>query len=774
MRYLFNKLLRNLAILIALLSLVVTGCRPTRLLNDDEYLLKKHKIKLENKEIDKIEMALYSKQKPNKRTLFGFYPQLSFYNFARVGKERKWKNWLSEKLGEEPVIYDSILTEQTVLQFKQFLANKSYYNAEIDYNVKLRNKRAKVFYKIKTGEPLLIENVRFNIQDTTISGTLQNDTINTLLKQGNKLLLSTLEQEQNRIVNTMKDSGYYHFYPEYVKYIIDSSDYKASIIIDIGFELVAGKKNKVKKRPHQRYSVKDVNILTNYNPQLFIKNKALYLANLDTIRVNNYNFIYNGKKPNVKPKLILKTNSIIPNSQFNGSLARNTHRHINSLKLFSYNNILFTKDQQNDTTLNCNIQLTPFTYQNTSLNFETTKNQGNIGVGGYASFQHRNLFRGAEILSLKVSGSVEKQRSSQGNKSQNIFEVGTELRLEIPSFLFPIKSANFYKNYYPKTIFSISYNKRHKPEQYTRNLFAVSAGYRWSKNQQIQHFLYPLEVSAVTLPTKTKAFADSIRGSYLEKNYQDYFIIGSKYIITNINNNKRKYKNSSFFRWTIETAGNTLHQLHKNTNIKDTVTGGHYELFKTNYAQFVKTDIDYRYHNYIDQHNYFVYRFFAGIGIPYGNSQAIPFIRQYSCGGAEGIRAWLARDLGPGTYKIADSLNLYPDQYGDIKLEANIEYRFDIIRSFKGALFLDAGNIWTLNDIDERQGGKFEFNQFYKQFALGSGLGIRYDFTFAIIRLDAGVKLRDPSIKGADSWVIAKQPFKWKHIVLNFAIGYPF
>lgn len=761
-------------LLVTLFSMLIVGCKPTRFLSEGEYLLKKNKIKVEGGNVDKKELSLYYKQKSNRRLLFMFYPRLYAYNFSKLGKkERKWKNWLKNSVGEEPVVFDSALMERTNLQFKKFLKNKSYYNATVSNRVRLTKKKAKIIYKIKTGKPLIINRIDFKIHDSLVQPLIFADTVNTLLKKGDKLLLKTLQNEQKRITSTMRDSGYYRFLPDYVRYIIDTANNKASVLVDINYALVFDKNNKIKKKPHQKYRVNNIYIFTDYNPQQIISNKKEYISKFDTTKISNYNFIYAGKK-NVRPSLILKANSIKPFSDFNNSFVSQTNNHINSLKLFRLHNISFKEDKKNDTLLNCEIQLTPFTYQNYSLNLETTNVQGNVGFGGYVSYQHKNLFKGAEIMSLKLSGSVERQSSSRGLKTRNIFEIGAELRLEIPKFVLPFRMQQFYKKHYPKTIFSASYSRRRKPEQYTRNLFSVSAGYLWRKNKNIENFLYPINISAVTLPEITKAFADTIKGSYLEKNYKDYFILGPRYVITNINSKKNKYKNHSFFRWNIETAGNMVYLLHKNTSIKDTVKGGYYAFFNTQYAQFFKTDVDYRYNNYLNNYSSIVYRVFAGFGIPYGNAQAIPFIRQYSSGGADGMRAWLARDLGPGTYSIPDSINLYPDQYGDVKIEMNVEYRFDIIRSFKGAWFLDIGNIWTLNEVDERQGGEFNIGKFYKQLAVGTGLGLRYDFDFAVLRLDAGIKVRDPSVEGAKTWVLFNRPFEWKHIVFNFGIGYPF
>jgi len=433
---------------------------------------------------------------------------------------------------------------------------------------------------------------------------------------------------------------------------------------------------------------------------------------------------------------------------------------------------VFQESKENDTLLTCHMRLTPYTYQNYSLNLESTTTQGNIGFGGYVNYQHKNLFRGAEIFNFKISGSVERQSATSEWTARNIYELGAEAKLETPSFILPFKMERFYRQYYPKTVFSLAYSTRSKPGQYKRNLISANMGYNWSGNEKIRHFYYPIDLSSVTIPEMTQAFRDTIEGTYLENNYKDYFIGGSRYVLTSANSDKNSYRNHSFFRWNVELAGNIINLFNKTFNIGDTVSGGYYVVLNTQYAQFFKTDFDYRYYNYLSQRNMLVFRFFAGFGIPYGNANAIPFVKQYSSGGAEGMRAWLARDLGPGTY--VDSTSTYPDQYGDIKLELNMEYRYDITKTLKGAYFIDMGNIWTYSSEDERIGGRFEFGQFYKQIAIGTGLGVRYDFGFTVIRLDAGLKVRDPAVSGSDTWVLFHQPLKLNSFILNFGIGYPF
>ncbi len=767
-----SKLIYILFFSVVAFLLFGTGCRPARLLTEEQYLLHANKLNIDTKKIDKKEVESYFRQKPNRRTFFLFHIQLSAYNFSKRGKERKWKNWIGRVVGEEPVIFDSVLMHRTNDQFMRFMHNHAYYNAQVENNIKLSKKRAKVTYNINVGEPLIIGGLDFIVRDSSIVNLIFSDTVNSLLKVGDKFLLEKLKEERSRIVLSMRDSGYFKFNSNYVKYIVDTIQNKASVIVEVDYALEAGVGTEVLKVPHKKFWVNNIYIFPDYNPQKTIRNRNNYYSTFDTISYKNNFFVYPAEQ-NVKPKTILKTNLVEPFSLYSQYSVNKTNDHVNSLRLFRLHNISFTKASEKDSLLDCQIRLTPFTYQNFSVNLESTNTQGNFGFGGFVNYQHKNLFKGAEVFNFKVSGSYERQVAKEEREAQNIFEFGTEARIETPSFILPFKMERFYKKYYPKTTFALIYSIRHKPD-YIRNLVSANMGYNWNGSKSIRHFIYPIDLSSVTIPHMEQEFADSIEGTYLENNYKDYFIMGPRYVLTNINANKNKYNNHSFFRWSIEAVGNLAYLLNNNTNWKDTVDGGYYTFLNTQYAQFFKTDIDYRFYNYISQRNSLVYRAFAGFGIPYGNAEAIPFVRQYSSGGAEGMRAWLARDLGPGTYKLPDSENVYPDQYGDIKLEFNIEYRYGITRTIKGAYFIDIGNIWTISEQDERKGGEFKFNEFYKQLAVGTGVGIRYDLGFTVLRLDAGIKVKDPTIKGSESWVLFNTPLIWNDLLFNFGIGYPF
>jgi len=736
-----------------------------------DYLLQKNSLNIDTREIDKKEMQTYLRQTPNRRTFLIFKFHLAVYNFSKLGKERKWKKWLENVIGEEPSVYDSLLMVKTKIQFEQFLKNSAYYNATVATDVKFKRKRAWVSYQVKAGRPIVINRVYYDVADTTIASIIYSDTSQSLLNVNSYFTLESLENERDRLVEMMRDSGYYQFNSDYVRYVVDTNNYKANIQVEVGKALKEVDDGTVMETAHQRFWIKKVFFYPNYDPQEAIKNRANYFNSFDTLNYKGFYFLYSGLL-NVKPKTILKADLIYPNQMYNYSNIRKTNRYLNSLRLFRLSNITFKEVPDSDSLLNCYVQMTPFTYQNFSVNLESTNTEGNFGLGGNLGYQHRNLFKGAEILDMKVSGAFQRQSKGIESKAYNIYEFGAEAKLETPSFILPFNMYRFYKKYNPKTSFSLSYNIQHKPTQYTRKIVSASMGYNWKGSDKIKNILVPIDLSAVTIPMRTAAFDSSIQGKYYENSYKDYFIPGGKYSLIFQNSDLSNRGQYSLFRWNVESAGNLFYLFNKTIGT-DTAQGGYYQLFGLQYAQFVKTDIDYRFYYTLSSKNLVVYRLFAGIGIPYGNARSIPFVRQYMAGGAEGIRAWHAKELGPGSYRQYDTLP--PNQTADIKLEMNVEYRYDISKTLKGAMFVDVGNIWAIKEEPERPGAQFMWNQFYKQLAVGTGLGLRFDFTFAVFRIDAGVKVKDPSISGKDGWVLFNQPFVIKNdVLLQFGIGYPF
>ncbi len=423
-------------------------------------------------------------------------------------------------------------------------------------------------------------------------------------------------------------------------------------------------------------------------------------------------------------------------------------------------------------TLDCNIQLTSLSPQSFNIELEGTNSTGNLGGALNLIYQHKNLFRGAELFSLKLKGAYE-----ASNTLKNTQEYGAETSLRIPKFILPVlNSERFVKKYNPITQLLLSFNYQALP-YYTRTMASGSFGYTWKAGSYQEHIINPLQLNIVKLPPNS---IDSVfnakleSSSFLAYSYRDVMILGGNYSYIYNNQDILKARDYWFLRINAEMSGNLLSIAEKLSGAKK--TNGSYYVYGLPFAQYVKTDFDLRYNYKFNDVSSIVYRAFVGVGIPYGNSLAIPFEKQFFAGGANGIRAWQVRTLGPGSFK-PDSTIL--NQTGDIKLEANTEYRFKLFWILEGALFIDAGNIWTYNYDPSQEGSQFKFNNFYKDIAVGTGTGFRFDFKFVVGRIDLGLKLRDPAITSGSKWIISNRPYRFNFgsngdLAFVLAIGYPF
>ncbi len=454
-----------------------------------------------------------------------------------------------------------------------------------------------------------------------------------------------------------------------------------------------------------------------------------------------------------------------------------TQSHLLGLKTFRLVNIYYNEVQDpgaryvDRMTLDCNIQLTLLSQQSFKVELEGTNSAGNLGGAVNLIYQHKNLFHGAELFNLKLKGAYE-ALSQQDAGLQSTQEYGVETSLRFPKFMVPfLQKDKFIKDYNPSTILLAAFNYQDNP-YYSRRMANTTFGYTWNGKYFTTHIVSPIQVSLVDLVSIDTAFQKKIEtSSYLAYSYSDNMIIGGNYSYIFNNQKIQKSRDYWFVRINAEAAGNLPWLVCRLTGQEKTDDA--YQIFKQPFAQFIKADIDFRYNVIVNNVSSLVYRGFIGAGIPYGNSKAIPFEKQYFGGGANGIRAWQVRSLGPGSYEPEDKDFL--NQTADIKIEGNAEYRFKLFWILHGALFLDAGNIWTFSNDDTRPGAQFKFNSFIKDFAIGTGAGLRFDFGFVLMRVDMGVKLRDPWEDGDSKWILANRPYNFRDdCTVVLAIGYPF
>jgi len=453
------------------------------------------------------------------------------------------------------------------------------------------------------------------------------------------------------------------------------------------------------------------------------------------------------------------------------------------LRQFRFVDIQFREvNSANDTNLlDTYIRLAPLNKQATSFDIEGTNTSGNFGIAGNVTYTHRNLFRGAEVFQLSFLGGIERiEQLNNGVPNYfNTREFGVESSLMIPKLLGPGNFISDFERFLPKTVITLGYNYQKRPE-YTRTISTLKFGYDWKSTEDLRHTWNLLDYNKVNVYDYDPKFIDGIQDLYIKSSFTDHLIFAMNYSFIFSNQRLNTIKDYTYVRFNIESSGNLLWVLSKITNRNKfqavdslgNVQSAYYKVFDTRFAQYVKSDIEYSRGFSIDKFNSVVTRAFFGIGLPYGNFDVLPFEKKYFSGGANGIRAWPVRSLGPGTYKA--SPEEYPNQTADIKLEANLEYRFHLISFIEGTLFLDAGNIWAINEKDNRSGAQFRLNQFYRQIAFGTGTGLRFDMSYFILRLDLGMKLRDPSETENKGWIPGNRSYTSRDFNFTFAIGYPF
>ncbi|MEI7980776.1 MAG: BamA/TamA family outer membrane protein, partial [Bacteroidota bacterium] len=493
---------------------------------------------------------------------------------------------------------------------------------------------------------------------------------------------------------------------------------------------------------------------------------------------NTFYFLYRNKFK-VKPRTIAQSIFISPGSNYNLLDVSQSYTQLSGLQVFKYINLQFLESPDpsplrvpGQGILDCKVELSRSPAQSFTVTTDGTNSGGAFGIQGNFGYQNRNIFRGAQNFRINFSGSLQMQASggSDGSQFFNTIELGVNAALTFPQFLIPIKPETMPKNFKPKTTISVGYNFQHQID-YDRHISNMAFGYSWMQNETIKHVLNPIEISLVKV--YTDAYFDSLLNSQpdqrLKNQYTDHMVAGLKYSFTFSNQKINKVKDFFYIRTNFETGGNLLYAIDKIFKIPKNDSGG-YTIFGLPYSQYVRPDIDFRYYNILGNNFSFVYRFYGGIGIPYGNSSVLPFEKAFFAGGANGMRGWKMYYLGPGSYH-SDVENTF-NQIGDIQLEANVEYRFPIYHWMRGALFMDAGNIWLLKEAVDLPGGKFIFPDFINQIAIDAGFGIRLDFDFFIFRLDPAIPLRVPWYPANDRWYFSKMQFK--DIIWNFGIGYPF
>ena len=754
--------------------LLLSGCSVSKFIPDGQYLLNEVHVKSDNKEIKSSEMYSYVRQKPNSKWFS--LVKLPMYIYCASGKDStKWINKLLRKMGDAPRIYDSSAAEETRMQILSAVQNKGYLGAEVYLEEKVRKNKKDAYYRISTGRPYTISSISYNIEDYVVRGLLMNDSVHNVLKEGMRFNVNMLEEERNRITQYLLNRGFYRFNKDFITFQADtvSGTYKIDLTMNIA---LPSQNREDDEALHRQYKIRSVNYLMDIDNPAAVHDGS----SPDTLMYDQLSIIYNDKLF-LRPGVIASHNRIEPGRLYSNRDVMATYSSLGRLGILKYSNIRFVEQLKNDSAyLDAYVSLSRNKNKTLAFQVEGTNSAGDLGAAASVTYTHRNLFKGSETFNIKVRGAYEAVTGLEGYANNNYTEYGVESSLEFPEFMFPFLKSDFKKSVNAKSQVSVKYNWQIRPE-FERTLASAAWSYRWNSRRRASHRLDVLDINYIYMPYRSNTFIEYLNymdeiNPLLRYSYEDLFIVRLGYTYTynsaGVSTQQTAKKSSYSIRFNIEESGNLIYGLSKLIH-KRPSDGESFRMGNISFAQYVKVDLDFAKNIIIDERNAVVFHIGTGVAVPYGNSKSLPFEKLYFSGGANSVRGWSVRSLGPGGYRgVPGSLD-YVNHTGDIKLDMNVEYRTHLFWKLNGAAFIDAGNVWTLKSRYSDSTGQFSFKRFYKEIAVSYGLGIRFDLDFLILRFDGGMKAINPMETGINRFPLIKPDFS-RDFVFHFAVGYPF
>jgi len=768
----------------SLLSLIaavaIVSCSSTRHVPDGKLMLDKTKIiihdKQNGKDINPQELVNYLRQTENHKVLGGLKLQLAIYNMSGHDSTKWFNKWI-RRVGSPPVIYDSTLTTASEKQLQRALFNKGYLKNEVTSEVTLRpeKKKAQVNYNITLNEPYTVRSIKYNINNDSLRDIVLSDTANFPIKVQSLLDHNKLDAEREMIVQRLRNNGYYAFIKNYITFYADTAANSREV------DLTMNLSDSIQELPHipltethKRFFVRNVIFVTNYD--------AVTMQNGifgDSVNYNGITMVY-GDDKYIDKKTLYENCFIRPSQLYNASDVDRTYKALGRLGIIKFINIEMKpfRDVAGDLWVDAYILLNRDKSQSISFSLEGTNSEGDLGFGIGADYQHRNIFNGSEVLNVKFKASYESLSGDlSGLINDNYSEYSGDIGITFPKFKMPFLRENFKRRIQASTEFMTSFNYQERPE-YTRVIAGAGWKYIWSeRNNQMRHTFNLIDISYIYLPKSKINFLDSITNPLLRYSYENHLIMRMGYTFYKTNKQVATPLSTVFqdniytIRASAETAGNVLYGISHLINQKREEDDS-YKVFGTRYSQYVKLDGDFALTHYFNNRSSVAMHAGLGVAIPYGNSTVLPFEKRFYSGGANSVRGWGVRTLGPGSFDGKKSQNSFIYQCGDIRLDLNIEYRCKLFWVLELGAFIDCGNVWTIKEYEDQPGGVFKFDKFFEQLALSYGLGIRMDFTYFLMRFDLGMKAHNPA-SGQEHWPLFSPSFK-RDAEFHFSIGYPF
>lgn len=724
---------------------IMASCSETKFVPEGHYLLDKVEVKTDGQatNINPGQMKSYVTQQGNSRWFSAVKIPLATYSLS--GRDStKWINRTLRAMGESPIIYDPKLTQRTVLDLTQQLHNEGYLSASVSAETKTHKRKIDVTYTLHPGRAYRIGRVEYNIADTAIAslpdvGNTSKRNVNT----GMRFSTAALENERERITNALNDNGYYRFNKDFISFEADTIS--GNPTVDVTLILHPFVNANKQTAPHPRYKI----------------------GNIAYSSATNADGTINLRKNVLQRNTFFKTDDYYANSKL-----KRTYNSFGRLQAIKYTNISFHEQQDDSLTLDCNIQVNTNKPNSISFQPEGTNTAGDLGAAVSLTYENRNLFHGSEVLSIELRGAYEAIKGLEGYSNDNFEEYSAQASLNFPRFIAPFLSRSFRQRVNATSEVSMLYDLQNRPE-YHRRVLSLAWRYKWNDSKHHDKYQVDLlDLNYVFMPWISETFRkeylddNNSRNAILRYNYEDLFImkIGFRYTY---NNGRYAIKANA------ETAGNLLDATASLLG-HDIDNQGRKTLFNIAFAQYAKFDFDYTRYVQLDYSNQLVFHCGLGIAYPYGNSTILPFEKRYFSGGANSVRGWSVRELGPGRYSGSNGRIDFINQTGDLKLDLNAEYRAKLFWKLNGAVFVDAGNIWTLRAYTDQPGGQFKFYNFLEQIAASYGLGLRLNFDYFILRFDLAMKAVNPAYTDSRRHYPIAHPRMGRDFTFHFAVGLPF
>ena len=770
-------------ILLLLTAILVSSCSLKRYVPEGQYIVWKNKVNIDSTQynVSKSSLSDYISLKPRRNFISINFQPWAYY-ISKDKTDKKFWRWVNEAIGQEPTYFDKNGVEYSAQQIEKYLDHVGHFHSKVTSALETKKFKAYVTYNVNLTKPYTINAFNYDIPDTTIARFLKRIEPDYPLKEGDVYDEYKLNKIRDQITEYLRNRGYYYFNRDYISYEVDSNFNNYTLSVKMKIANIENRETG-SVTPHKRYTINSISICPNFS--LLYQNSPI--TGTDTIiakigrriEPNQLNFFYYGN-PKIKPQTFSQAIQIQTGMPYSLQRVTQTYNALNNFKAFSNVNISFdTVANDSLNLLDCRITMQQVDRHSYTLQLEGTRADSDLGIKGGLSYTNKNLFRGAEIFQLSLRGGVEAQHIAAYSDSIDLVDTNRPStfntkefsltgNLTFPKFLSPFPLRNFVRDYQPKTTITLGFNGQ-KRYYYTRYIIQASYGYDWKSSFRFQHFFSPIYLNTVKITDMDYFFQRYLQDDPNQRRrdqYTDHLVFGLRYSFIYNTQNINKESSFVYLRVGFESSGNLI-SLFNNTKLIN-IAENHHELFGIRYAQFVRTDIDFRQHIKLNDKSWLVFREFIGLGLPYGNSNDMPFERSFYAGGTNGMRGWRYRTLGPGAFKPTTN-NI--EQIGDMQLELNAEYRFTIYNSLKGAAFADAGNIWTYRPNEALPEGEFHFNSFYKQLAMDVGFGLRFDIKFIVVRADLALALLYPYMDENGSRFLLNKQNNW---ALNIGIGYPF